>query len=163
MPRNFAMVMDAPTARKFEKTKLELKDLFLEKNVLFNHYASTFASHKIVLNGEKDAIENYFKAIRVEAESFDKTLGPMVAAETKRAIKSLEKIEQKLLRAEKRFQSDKLGQVEAVKNALFPNGGLQERTENFMNFYLTDPQFVQNLLQHFDPFDFKFNVLSYND
>jgi uncharacterized protein YllA (UPF0747 family) len=87
----------------------------------------------------------------------------MVAAETKRAVKSLEKIEQKLLRAEKRFQADKLSQVEAVKDALFPNGGLQERVDNFMNFYLTDPQFIQKLLQHFDPFDFRFNVLSYNN
>lgn len=163
MPRNFAMVMDAPTRRKFEKIKLTLKDLFLEKNLLFNYYASTFAEHKIKLNGEKDAIENYFRAIQSHAESFDKTLGPLVAAETKRAIKSLEKIEQKLLRSEKRFQSDKLGQVASVKDALFPNGSLQERTDNFMNFYLADRQFIQKLLTHFDPFDFRFNVLAYSD
>jgi bacillithiol synthase len=163
MPRNFALVVDAPTQRKVEKTGLELKELFLEKNRLFNHFATKFAQHQIKLNGEKEAIEKYFQSIRHQAESFDKTLGPLVGAETHRAIKSLEKIEQKLLKAEKRFQSDKLKQVEAVKDALFPNGGLQERTDNFLNFYLTDPQFIQKLIQHFDPFDFQFNVLFYND
>lgn len=163
MPRNFAMVMDAPLVRKFEKTSLELNELFLEKDLLFNHYATKFAHTKIKLNGEKEAIENYFQTIRQQAEGIDKTLGPLVGAETQRAIKSLEKIETKLLRAEKRFQSDKLKQVEAVKDSLFPNGGLQERTDNFLNFYLQDPTFIEKLIHHFDPFDFRFNVLMYHD
>jgi bacillithiol synthase len=162
MPRNFAMVLDPPMVRKFEKTGLELNELFFEKNYLFNHFAVKFSRNKIKLNGEKEAIQNYFQIIRQQAEAFDKTLGPMVGAETQRAIKSLEKIEQKLLRSEKRFQSDKLQQVEAVKDALFPNGSLQERTDNFLNFYLQDPQFIQKLLTHFDPFDFRFSVLLEN-
>lgn len=163
MPRNFAMVMDAPAVRKFEKTGLELKELFFEKNYLFNHFAIKFSRNKIRLNGEKEAIQNYFQTIRQQAEAFDKTLGPMVAAETQRAIKSLEKIESKLLRSEKRFQSDKLKQVEAIKDYLFPNGSLQERTDNFLNFYLQDPGFIQKILTAFDPFDFRFNVLLYHD
>ncbi|HEU5292852.1 MAG TPA: bacillithiol biosynthesis cysteine-adding enzyme BshC [Cyclobacteriaceae bacterium] len=163
MPRNFAMVMDAPTKRKFEKTGLELNELFMEKDQLFNHYASKFAQNKIKLNGEKEAIEIYFQTIRKQAEEIDKTLGPLVGAETQRAIKSLEKIESKLLRAEKRFQSDKLTQVGTVKDSLFPNGGLQERSDNFLNFYLQDPKFIEKLIQHFDPFDFRFNVLMYHD
>lgn len=163
MPRNFAMVMDAPTQRKFEKTGLELHELFFEKNYLFNHFAVKFSRNKIKLNGEKEAIENYFQIIRQQAEAFDKTLGPMVGAETHRAIKSLEKIEQKLLRSEKRFQSDKLKQVEALKDSLFPNGSPQERTDNFLNFYQQDPQFIQKLLTIFAPFDFSFNVLLYHD
>lgn len=159
MPRNFGMVMDAPTQRKFEKTGLALAELFFEKNYLFNHFAIKFSRSKIRLNGEKEAIENYFQTIRQQAEAFDKTLGPMVGAETHRAIKSLEKIEQKLLRSEKRYQADKLRQVEALKDTLFPNGSLQERTDNFLNFYQQDPQFIQKLLTHFDPFDFRFTVL----
>jgi bacillithiol synthase len=163
MPRNFALVMDAPTSRKFKKTGVDLNELFIEKNLLFNHYVTKFSEHKIKLNGEKEAIENYFDTIRQHAESFDKTLGPFVGAETKRAIKSLEKIESKLLKAEKRHQADKLRQIEAVKDSLFPNGGLQERTDNFLNFYQQNPHFIQDCLNVFDPFDFRFNILEYHD
>ena len=74
---------------------------------------------------------------------------------------SLEKIEHKLLRAEKRNQTDKLRQIEEVKDHLFPGGGLQERTDNFLNFYQRDPSFIDRLEEHFDPFDYQFNVLSY--
>lgn len=163
MPRNFAMVLDGPTQRKFEKTGLQVAELFYEKNYLFNHFTVKFSRNKIKLNGEKEAIENCFQTIREHAESLDKTLGPLVGAEKQRAVKSLEKIEQKLLRAEKRTQSDKLKQVEAVKDALFPNGGLQERTDNFLNFYLQDPRFIEKLIENLDPFDFRFNVLTYSE
>ena len=76
-------------------------------------------------------------------------------------MNSLEKIERKILRAEKRLHGDKLRQIEAVKDALFPGGKLQERTDNFLNFQQSDPEFVFHLLQAFDPFDFQFNILSY--
>jgi uncharacterized protein YllA (UPF0747 family) len=67
-----------------------------------------------------------------------------------------------MLRAEKRFHADKLKQLEAVKDGLFPNGGLQERTDNFLNFYQGDPAFIQKVTEQLDPFDFKFNVLTYD-
>ncbi|PZR25252.1 MAG: bacillithiol biosynthesis cysteine-adding enzyme BshC, partial [Azospira oryzae] len=70
-------------------------------------------------------------------------------------------IEKKLLKAEKRNHTDKLRQIEAVKDALFPGGSLQERTDNFLNFYQQDPAFIDHLLTSFDAFDFRMNVLTY--
>ena len=78
-------------------------------------------------------------------------------------MNSLEKIERKLLRAEKRLHADKLRQIEAVKDAIFPNGSLQERTDNFLNFYQRDNKFISKLINHLDPFDYRFNVLTYED
>ncbi len=163
IPRNFALIVDHVQYRKFQKTTLELSDLFKEKGALLNHTALKFASSNIQLNGEKEEITNQFKTIQAHATQLDKTLEAMVAAETKRAIKSLEKIEQKLLRSEKRKQADRLRQVEELKDALFPDGGLQERTDNLLNFYQTDRQFIHKLVHHLDPFDFRFNILIEND
>jgi uncharacterized protein YllA (UPF0747 family) len=65
-----------------------------------------------------------------------------------------------MLKAEKRRHEDKLKQIEAVKNALFPHGSLQERTDNFLNFYQRNPDFIRELAQQLQPFDFSFNVLT---
>jgi len=65
------------------------------------------------------------------------------------------------VRAEKRLHADKFRQIESVKDALFPNENLQERYDNFLNFYQQDPHFVEKLLDYFDPFDFQFHVLRY--
>jgi bacillithiol biosynthesis cysteine-adding enzyme BshC len=158
LPRNFAMVIDAPTARKFDKTGMELSELFLSKADLLNAFVRKHSGHKLQLTREHASFEMFFNLIRQDAEKIDKTLGPLVAAEGKRTINSLAKIERKLLKAEKRFQSDKLRQMEEVKDALFPNGSLQERTDNFLNFYQQDQGFIKKILGLFDPFDFRMNI-----
>jgi len=66
-----------------------------------------------------------------------------------------------MVRAEKRKQNDKIRQIECVKDTLFPNGGLQERTDNFLNFYQQDQDFIKKLVECFDPFDYRFNILQY--
>ncbi len=163
MPRNFALVMDAPSVRKFEKTKLELGHLFKEKNSLFNDWIHQNTTHELSLASSKVALAKTFSELKTKSVGIDSTLEKLVSAEAKKAENSLEKIERKLIKAEKRLHSDKLRQIETLKDSLFPGGSPQERTDNFLNFYQQDPQFIQKLIDSFDPFDFRFNVLSYND
>ena len=99
--------------------------------------------------------------VKERANNIDQTLNQFVAAEAKRTLNGLEKIEKKLVKAEKRFHADKLRQIETIKDSLFPSGTLQERTDNFLNFYQQDPQFIQKLIETFDPFDYRFNIFQY--
>ncbi len=163
LPRNFALVMDYPSVRKFGKTGLELQDLFEEKNFLFNHWILKNTQHDLSVGKELKIIEELFTQLKERSNKVDSTLSAMVSAENKKATNSLAKIEHKLMRAEKRLHSEKLGQIEALKNSLFPKGSLQERTDNFLNFYQQDPLFIQKLLTLFDPFDFQFNVFLYDE
>lgn len=159
MPRNFAMVMTHDLSRKLEKTGLELKDIFEEKNYLFNHWVLKYSPRNLTVGSERTEILKIFEDLKSRAELVDKSLSPFVGAEGKRVMNSLEKIERKLLRSEKRLHSDKLRQIEFVKDTLFPNGSLQERTDSFLNFYQQDPSFIKTLLKTLEPFDFRFNVL----
>jgi len=159
MPRNFALVMDHQVLRKFEKTGLELKDLFENKNFIFNHWVLKHSPRNLTVGEERSQINGLFEEMKGRAATVDNTLVAFVGAEHKRALNSLEKIERKILRAEKRLHTDRLRQLESVKDDLFPNGGLQERVDNFLNFYQQDSGFIQKLLASFDPFDFNFNVL----
>ena len=162
MPRNFAMVIDQPKAKKLEKAKLGAKELFVDKNTLFNNWIAKNTHHQLGLGKELASLTAILNDVKKRATQIDSTLNQFVEAETKRATSGLEKIEKKMLRAEKHFHSDKLRQLEAVKDALFPNGSLQERTDNFLNFYQQDPAFIQKILTALDPFDFRFNVVTYD-
>lgn len=162
MPRNFGMILDHEVARKLAKTGLDYKELFEEKNYLFNHWVLKHSPRNLTVGSERTELSKIFDLLKERAESIDNTLGPFVGAEGKRTLNSLERIERKFLRAEKRLHSDKLRQIEAVKDSLFPNGSLQERTENFLNFYQRDKEFIERLIENFGPFDFRFHILSYN-
>lgn len=161
MPRNFGMVIEHEVARKWSKTELGVADLFEDPNTLFNKWTLAHTVHDLSVEAEQRDLAALFGRLQKRARDIDVTLGQFVEANAKRAMKSLEKTGQKMLRAERRRESDKLRQIAEVKESLFPNGGLQERTDSFLNFYHRDPDFIERLIEHFDPFDFQFNVLSY--
>jgi uncharacterized protein YllA (UPF0747 family) len=159
LPRCFALYIEKQYLDKWNKTDLDIADLFKEKNYLFNHWVLKNTHHNLTLGTELKALEGMMSDIKERAGKIDSTLGPLVAAETTRMTKSVEKVERKMLKAEKRLHKDKLGQIEAVKDALFPNGGLQERVDNFLNFYQKDKSFIRKMIDVLDPFDFRFNVI----
>jgi uncharacterized protein YllA (UPF0747 family) len=156
-------VVDHTVQRKLEKTGLDFIQFFEEKNYLYNHWTLKNSKNNLTVGAERTTILEIYDKLKERAESIDKTLGPFTGAEGARVINGLEKIERKLLRAEKRLNSDKLRQIDAVKDALFPNGVLQERVDNFLNFYQQDKQFIGKILKYFDPFDYQFNVLTYTE
>ncbi|MDH5398787.1 MAG: bacillithiol biosynthesis cysteine-adding enzyme BshC [Cyclobacteriaceae bacterium] len=159
MPRNFAMYMPPHISRKFNKSGLSYTDLFSGKNALLKKLTLAYSDKDIQLNGKKKEFEDAFARIQQQAEAIDATLGPMVAAEAKRTFNKLNVMEKKMLRAEKRNLSDRLDRAETLKDYLFPNGNLQERTDNFLNYYLGNPDFIPRLVQAFTPFDFRFHIL----
>ena len=163
MPRNFAVVIDHTVQRKLDKTGMELDQFFEDKHHLFTQWTRKNSNKDLTVEKEGEAIRAIYRQLKERAESIDKTLGPFTAAEETRAMNALQKLERKMLRAEKRHHSDKLGQIESVKDSLFPNGSLQERVDNFLNFYQRDKAFIDRLIRYFDPFDYQFNVLTYSE
>ena len=163
VPRNFALVIENHIGQKLDKTGLATQDFFEEKNYLFNHWVTKHSTRDLSLGKELKLLEQLLTDIQARAAKIDPTLVPMTKAEATRIRYALERVEKKMLRAEKRRHTDKLRQIEAVKDSLFPNGNLQERTDNFLNFYQQDASFIKKLLDYLDPFDFHFNVLRYHD
>jgi bacillithiol synthase len=161
LPRNFAMIVDHTVERKFKKLDLTYEQLFEDKNFLFNDWTLKHANHKLGVGEERGIVIKTFDKLKERATAIDPTLHAFLGAEGKRALNSLEKIERKMLRAEKRLQTDKLRQIEQVKDTLFPNGSLQERTDNFLNFYQKDNAFISKLMTYLDPFDLRFHILTY--
>lgn len=161
LPRNFTLVIESHIREKMDKAQLTVQDLFVEKEDLFKRWTTAHSGHDLSVDRESATIAELFRSLQERAEGIDKTLGPHVAATGKKTLSRLDAIGKKMLRAEKRIQKEKLGQIEAVKDALFPNGGLQERTDNLLNFYPHDEGFIRKLITHLDPFDFQFHVLTY--
>ena len=86
-----------------------------------------------------------------------------MAFQHRRSERSLEKIEKKLLKAERKNQEVLVNRIYAIKEVLFPDGAPQERKDNFLNFFLNDPKFINLCMESFDPFDYRFHLLSTNE
>lgn len=161
MPRNFALVIPEHIERKMKKAGVALLDVFTPKHELLKQLALKNAGNEVHLNGQKNDILDLFEKIKAKAATIDPTLAPHVEAQQTKTANKLDTIQKKFIRAEKKKQSDRMRQTEDILDFLFPKGVLQERTDNFLNFYLLDDRFINDLIDAFDPFDFHFNVLIY--
>ncbi len=159
MPRNFALVVPKAASTKWEKSGLSQRDLFLSTEKAFEKWVKSNCDHEITYTAELNKLKELKNSLKNKAAEVDSTLLQHIEALHTSFSKRIEKAEKKLVRAEKRLHEDRRKQIESVKEVLFPGGSLQERKDNFLNFYLHDPEFVNKLLNTFDAFDYRMYLL----
>ncbi len=147
MPRNFAMYVPAVSAKRICKLGLTPEELFQDTLKLKREYVDTHSRHTLKFDNENKTVHKALDAILHKAQMVDPTLEKAVLAETKRFANAVARLEKKMRRAEERNQETGVRQLLAVKNELFPNGSLQERSENFLSFYLNDKTFLQSCIR----------------
>jgi len=133
--RNSFLIVEEKWKERVKKLQLSVEDLFQPENELMTAIVSKHSPQAVSLNGNFEKAEELYEQIKTLAEAIDTTLSRHAAAIKTRSLKTLQELEKKMLRAEKRKFSDQQRQIEKIKEALFPNGKLQERVENFSLFY----------------------------
>ncbi|WP_259015023.1 bacillithiol biosynthesis cysteine-adding enzyme BshC [Emticicia fluvialis] len=159
MPRNFALVVNEASRKKIDKLGITTEELFADEVTLRKSFVEKNSRKSLSLAFEIDEINDIFERILKKATIIEATMkGPVEGVKAK-SINALEHLEKRIKRAEERNQESSVSQLLALKERLFPGGGLQERKENFLNFYLNDHQFIQKLLDSLAPLDYKFNII----
>lgn len=159
MPRNFGLIIAKHVLRKLNKVAISLPTLFQPIEEIKKQYVIENTDKEIHLTQEIGHLKAAFGTVREKATDVDKTLDGFVGAEESKALKSLENIEKRIKKSEERNQEVSIQQIESVKNSLFPNGSLQERRDNYLNFYVNNPDIKSHLLDLFDPFSYNFHIL----
>jgi bacillithiol synthase len=160
MPRNFALIVNGASQKKLDKLGVNVTDLFEEETNLKRNFINNITENTLDFATEQNEINEVFEKITLKANAIDPTLKAAVEVEKTKLINGLENLEKRLKKAEERNFETSINQLLSSKEKLFPGGGLQERKENFLNFYLNDPTFIDKLLAEFDPLDFNFNVIN---
>ncbi|MEO9004943.1 MAG: bacillithiol biosynthesis cysteine-adding enzyme BshC [Ginsengibacter sp.] len=133
--RNSFMIIDERCQSLMHKLHLNETDLFKGKGEILKQIVYKESKAVLNLNKQKEEFTLIYNRLKEIVHHIDITLEPHTAALQTRHIKSLTALEKKMLRAEKRKYADQIKQVSKLFSILFPNDGLQERTENFMFFY----------------------------
>ena len=152
--RNSALWIDKGTNKKINKLGLSLEDLFEETEALIKKFVKENTENEISLADEKGQLAQLFVSIINKATEIDPTIAKKVAAEQAKQLKSVEQIEGRLMRAEKQKYETALNQIRSLKDKLFPNNGLQERHDNFLNLYVKyGDRFLDTLVEHLNPLE----------
>lgn len=159
MPRNFALIIGKANAKKMDKLGLQVEEIFQNEQVLKNDFIEKNSESEFDLEEEVGLAETLFEKIKGKSSEVDKSLIAWVDGEYNKLKKTLNNIEKRLKKAEEKKLETEIKQLLSLKEKLFPNGILQERYDNFLSFYLNNSNFIDNLIQYFNPFTFELNVL----
>ena len=133
--RNSFLIVDEKHQKRIEKLNISALDLFSGKQTLFDKIIYKESKSVLNLEREKVAIKEIYENIKSQVKEIDKSLEEHAMALEAKELNVLSRLEKKMLRAEKRKFSTQKDQLSKLYLALFPNDGLQERTDNFMLFY----------------------------
>jgi len=157
--RNSAAFIDKKISAKWKSLGFGINDFFSSGNELSNVYVSKNEKSEIDFSTHLTKIKQLENEIVEEAKAIDKALQKPIETEFSKIEKSINNLEQKFIRATKRQHGDALNQISSLLNKVSPNGGLQERQDNFMQYYLKyGDVFFELLFQHFDCLEKKFLV-----
>lgn len=157
--RQSVLWIDAAGAAKRRQAGLTIEELFLPLQALQHQYVTSHATSRLTLDEQRAALQQLMAATESATTAVDPTLGKAAKAATEKMKYQFAVLEKKMLRAEKRKMDVQLDRIARAKNHLFPNGNLQERTDNFLEYYLENgPAFFDILLSGIEPLGTKFLV-----
>lgn len=158
--RNSALLVPRMLSEKLEKLNVTIEDLFLPQHELMTKHTKQISKIDIDFSKQKKFLKHQFKALYVLAEQTDASFMGAVGAQEKKQLNGLDKLEKRLLKAQKRNHSEELDRLKNIQDQLFPNQSLQERQLNFSEFYLEYGENLLDLLkENLEPLDFSFTVL----
>ncbi|MGN7515858.1 MAG: bacillithiol biosynthesis cysteine-adding enzyme BshC [Allomuricauda sp.] len=162
MLRNSALLITEKQSEKVEKMGLKVSHLFMKQHSLINKKIRDISNIDIDLSPQKKLLEEQFQHMYELAEKTDKSFLGAVKAQEVKQKKGLDKLEKRLLRAQKRKLKDHVVRLTELQNELFPNQSLQERQLNFSEIYLEmGEELTPLLLETLDPFSQDFTILKH--
>jgi bacillithiol biosynthesis cysteine-adding enzyme BshC len=161
--RNSFLLVEQPWSDRARQAGLAVEDLFRPEDALLNELVVRESRQQLSMEKELEAAEQYYGALKERARPIDPTLVQHVEALQARALRPLKEMEKKLLKAEKRKFVDQRRHIQALRAALFPSDGLQERIDNFMPWYAArGAAFIKDIYTHSPTLEPAFVVLTEN-
>jgi uncharacterized protein YllA (UPF0747 family) len=136
------------------------EDLFQDFESWKRAFVMSESTLDIKLEHQKETIDKLFEETGAEAAQLDASLLKSFEAGKVRSLKILDQMSVKLRKAEERRLKTQLDRVKVIHEFTKPGGSPQERVVNMMQFYLSNPDLIQDLLDCFDPLDFRMMVLA---
>ena len=151
MLRNSALWMDEKQQKYMQLLALSSSQMFVEEGPLLKQWVLEQAEEKISLRVEEETFKLLFERLAKKAKDVDESLNTHVKALEAKHAKSMHRLQNQFIRAERRKEKEAEMRIHHLKEQLFPGNSLQERKDNFASLYLLlGEAMVDQLKESFD-------------
>lgn len=158
--RSSVMWIDKSSNKKIEKLKLSINELFEHKDDLIKKWVNRSSTSELSLTEFENKLTDFYNLLEQKVKVVDKSILGQIKAEQSKSNKFISGLEKRLVKSEKQKLENEVNQLTKLLEKFFPNGGLQERSENFMSFYFNNENWVNILVKELNPLDRKFVVFT---
>lgn len=160
--RNSVLMMTEKQKHKLDKLNISLGEVFCKQGTLIDIKVKEISDVEIDFTNQKLFLQQQFDTLKQVAEKTDKSFIGAVLAQEKKQLNGLDKLEKRLLKAQKRKLGNEVELIKLVQNELFPNQSLEERQRNFSEYYLElGTKLIPMLFEALNPLQFEFTVIEY--
>ncbi|MGK0412975.1 MAG: bacillithiol biosynthesis cysteine-adding enzyme BshC [Polaribacter sp.] len=160
--RNSVQILSEKQGRKLSKLQISKEEIFLNQFDLLSKKVVENSALELSFDAKKQFLQEQFVELKEVAKKTDVSFINAVNAQERKQIKGLEKLEKRLLKAEKKRQQDLVDRITALQNELLPNESLEERQRNFSEYYLEyGTSFIPNLKKALKPLQLEFTILEF--
>lgn len=163
MLRQSVLWIDALQAKLRVQSGLQMPELFIKETSLIKTYIDAHGVDDWHTTKESEAVAAILEDLKSKAIAVDSTLHSAANAIAHRINKQLNVLEQKMYRAEKKKMNVQIARISKLKAALFPSNSLQERTCNFLEYYLMyGTVFFDVIKEGIEPLSNKFLIIEHS-
>lgn len=134
--RQSVQILDAKTQKIIADLNIEELSIFESEHELLRQRIEKKVGKNWDTENEKTELQNLLKRIAQKAKIIDPTLEKSAAAALAKMQKQLTILEQKMYKAEQRKEHEYAHKLAILHAQISPNGALQERSLNFMPYFL---------------------------
>jgi len=158
--RNSVLLFPKNLSKKLKKLNETMESLFLSPYELEKKHAHQLSENIIDFKPQREFLKKQFQDLYEIAKKTDPSFLGAVGAQEKKQLNGLDKLEKRLLRAEKRRLADEINRLTMLQGQLFPKESLQERTINFSELYLDfGEQLFKRLKDELEPLCHEFTLM----
>lgn len=158
--RQSVLWMSKDAGRRMHNLHLTYPALFLDKDELVKNYFLKEVERELNIDEEANELEVILERLKTKAKGIDTTLEYSAGAVLQKINYQLDILRKKMLRAEKKKNTITVERIDQLKKLLFPDNGLQERVENFIEYYpIYADAFFEILYRCIQPLKNKFLII----
>ena len=159
--RNSAMVLNKSMQKQMSQLQLDTTQIFRQEDVIINDFLLAQTDEEITIESELATIQEAYESIASKAKVHDPTLEKAILADMTKHLKQVENLGGRIKRVIKSREETNVNKIKKIKEKLFPSNGLQERHDNFIQYYAElGPELIDYLIENLDPLDRRFVVIS---
>lgn len=158
--RNSVLLAYQKQVNKADALALTWSDLFSKQDYLINKKTQELSAFNLDFSEQKQFLREQFAQLNTIAAKTDASFSGAVKAQEAKQLKGLEHLEKRLLKAEKKIHQSQMQRITQLQNELFPNESLQERKNNFSEFYLTEGEaLTTKIINSLNPLSSVFSII----